>query len=750
MKTDTPLVYPDNGTTGDPLELWSLANLFRPDWSAGGVSITTEWYTTITAARSGAEQRVGRVGKPFRSMRYSTKALVGDELAQLTNQLRRFASATSPVPLWPHFLTLDHTSGTTWFLAPGQAQADYLNARQIKVGDRVCAARHSPGRMEMLFGYRTVNAANAGLSTITVDDTLTVLPGDRIYPVMECQPVLDSAADLLNLAKAGSEITLQEFPGPRALDPLCAPGTNPTGFATYGGLPILDLPTIQSQTRVRITRGGTIDRLGIGTTIELQHARPLAGFEVTFQALTRATADKLGAFFDSRAGMVHPFWLPCPIVEFTITAFLSSTIVNVRTGLPEYDIDQGPGYLGFRTKTGAYVVSKINSRTRIGGGIDQFTLNDPLPYTGTLDYIRCGFAYLCRFGSDSLTINWETDTIATASAPVYELIEEKAVSLTVPDPVQGGAAADYLPCDIKSPPEQRFCEDPCGQNVVMLIKNPTTLSVKKYGWTYNSGTGHVAAASSVPPCTLPGSYLTAVYRSTNGSPTFILDNEASDAIPGTCGTLTRVATIPLDCVRNGYGQYADFWNAADRVAVLSAIGHYLGDPDDLPGGAHPHIRFDLFDYGPEYGYQVRARAIGDPLSLSVPVEIAVPDGVMLGNCPDLRQDNPGTGPIDRLDCLTYPFPDCSAYFKFSRGTASGLASAGGIFYCGCNDTFDCNHQIGCETPCTGGCPETITIGPQTYRWCACALLVGGLCLSEGLGPVVDACCYCTTFNPSFV
>lgn len=429
--------------------LVKLGSLLRPNWK-DPVVVSTSFDTDIGISASRSESRQGRTGNPYRSIEFTVSTLAAQELGAMLNQMFRSASALVPVPLWTDFLKVTSGSTGTNISCAGQCSVARLATRRFAAGDRIIYFEPpASGMLVKNIQYLTFGA-RVDDNTVSVSESVTVAKGGRLYPLMECLPVLSSDLTLLNRRVSDTRIRFSEAPGPTALPPRQSPGTTPSGVAGFNSLPVLESRPDWRQVSVGVVRDGTIEPVGAGRVVDLLGDRAAWRSQFSAVSLNRAAATTLGQFFDSRCGRLHPFYAASASTDLTVVAVNSGTSIRIASSSPLFDLQNFRTLLCLEVSTTPGVRTAIFRTivgwSRQGDGTDVVTLSSSIGSVSLSQILRATWACIARFSSDTLTETWLTDEIVQTDLSLVELVNEKIVDVDPPDISVGGTVVPWTNC----------------------------------------------------------------------------------------------------------------------------------------------------------------------------------------------------------------------------------------------------------------------------------------------------------------
>jgi len=264
-----------------------------------------------------------------------------------------------------------------------------------------------------------------------------------IYPVIESELSLDNQGKAINDSIVETSMFAMERPGVSALDPEQTPGTVPGWCPTYNSVPILTLPIDWQDVEVGTFRYGEQTKSGIGYVLQAFGSKPGSSFTLPFLPLNRQEAMRLLAFFDSRGGRLHPFWLACPVGLTSPTVIAGST-VTVPQDIKSIDWSSFSNIAAYRKSTGTTSIHSIPS-VASGAGTITLTISPALPSTTITDY-DISVAHLLRFDNDEMEIVWTTDDKCRVSMECVELLDERSISVSLLDYcAPGGLCGPWTP-----------------------------------------------------------------------------------------------------------------------------------------------------------------------------------------------------------------------------------------------------------------------------------------------------------------
>lgn len=418
-------------------ELWLMAYLFLANWQVG-VTLSQSFRTDVASSKTLSESRIGLVQRPYRTLTLSLIGLQNEDALRLEMIIARAAHAESMVPLY-----CDVTKLNAAYSSPSLTLVCDTASRRFKIGGKVVVAAPQSHKAAMpTFEIGTIAGITSSTLSISTGLVGDFPAGSKIYPVIEAKLALGSSVVAVNDKIATAQLSFVESTGNQALPELEVAGVNPTGFPTHddgfgqGAIPVMDRQLQWfGSVNTGIARSGSFTNLGRETTLQTFGARGQFTRALQFRALSRVDAFDLIRFFESRAGQLHPFWIPSPFAEYDATA-ISAGSVDVTAVGPEFDWFFRP-FIAIVLTNGDVHIREVASTAR-AAGIDTVTFDTPLPLAPTLaDVRKVCMAHKVRFASDELGENWITDEVMDTQIPVIELLQEKDIDipdlLTIPE-----------------------------------------------------------------------------------------------------------------------------------------------------------------------------------------------------------------------------------------------------------------------------------------------------------------------------
>jgi hypothetical protein len=467
------------GTPAGIDDLWALRYLFTHNWSRQCI-LETSFNTAIVQSINGAEQRWGMIDRPNRTVKGSFTVNGRKQIAQIKAFMARFGEAKALIPIYMDECRLsDPLEGSGEF----QLKDDPLLRHFCADGRVVLATISAEGTVHSTFAVAQVISPPSEMG-LDLDATLEDWgEGDVVFPLMECAVSLDTTSDLITDAVASFNFTASEVLGPSSLQLSTVIGT---ALGTeQSGYPVMQFPADWTGTiGMSAARQGSYSQIGRAEKVEVFGDRPVWKFNVPLLQMSRLEAWELLVFFENRAGRLLPFWFMDVSTPFNCTAVASTSVV-LDSSMESLDW----GYfdhLAIELTDGSTIIRSITSVSS-GGGSDTVTIPafDSTPSLG--DISRVVPAYLVRFDSDSLPLDFETINVCSAVLPLIEVINEASVTL---------ADLTVLP----SGTQTELAEEPAGiyANLLTFEFLGSTQRYITFNQSWTDGTAHLFDA--LPSC----------------------------------------------------------------------------------------------------------------------------------------------------------------------------------------------------------------------------------------------------------
>lgn len=395
----------------DSGQRWPL----RPNWDSD-VEETYEFRTDIIALRSGAEQRRALRINPRKQWQY--KALVS---ADGFRAAARFITGRyDQMAYAPNLLTYVYT---TTDLSAGGNSFDVASVPDWLIAGAICELSYGDGT------YALVLVKGVGGTSVTIYGTANVTypAGAKLRPTDAVRINAGTRPSMATRGVAQYQVVLDVDPGSLWLpDTTAAP-------ATFNGREIFDK-------KPNWANGVDVTYSSMREMVDYDQGRVASYALSTFM-----TRDWQGAFvgrgkeevqyvtdfFRRMKGRQGEFYVETGTADLSPIANLTSGTATMKTA---GSLDYGAHAAGDKTSSrlvdkavfvrlrdGSYMANTI-SNVGLSGSDTLFTLGSNWSQTVTPDAISyVSYMPVCRFGSDSLTIQWLTNGVAQFTLPFHTL-----------------------------------------------------------------------------------------------------------------------------------------------------------------------------------------------------------------------------------------------------------------------------------------------------------------------------------------
>lgn len=407
----------------DPSDVWALAYLFSSDWS-DGVTTRSSFITSISRAKSVAEQRWGLTEVPRVVCSCKLQAFTRAEVNQLQSFLKRAAQSASLFPLFSDQseLTASATIGATVISC-------VTTNRRLFAGNRLVILSQ-----DGTFEVATIISKSTIAVTLSAALSNPFQIGDLVFPLFESQIYFNPSGNVITDNVAVISLEAVEITGGTQMGGFTPVGTNPTGMNTYLGYPVFVPDTdYGDQINFAQLRYGQMTNSGIGAIPTAYGERAVDQYTLPVTATKRSMAGDLIGFFHSRGGQLFPFFILSPLTEFTPASEVSESFDSIDILAIGQSFDwMFRNYVGFGLTDGSAEVRALNSvvrSTREDGTVVD-TLNFDAVDGLSLSVIdKLTVARFARFSSDEMVETWTTTEVMKSSFEVVELLREGPISI---------------------------------------------------------------------------------------------------------------------------------------------------------------------------------------------------------------------------------------------------------------------------------------------------------------------------------
>jgi hypothetical protein len=413
-----------------PLPLVDDAWIFLHNW-ATQAKMTTSFRTDVSASPdSGAESRRGLGVKPTRTLDLEwticdQKTVTGinslEQLERLEVLLRRLTDQRFQVPIYMDQQILDasYASSATTINVPTNRARFFPGARIAIVQLDFC---HQP----VSFTFHTIDDLTNTDITLTSSLGVDVAAGSYVFPIMDCEVVLEVTADYATARVPSVKLSVTEAPGASQLPPIKS--DKPSGAElAHDDRPVwYEEPDWTRGISKGRSRQGSRQRGGRADFVSTEgdRSRQTHRFEVTGE---RDTIWGALEFFETRRGRLRSFW---HIDQDQYFDLVNIDPAGTFVGISQNDLDLADTQeefeaLGLVMSDGKHYVTDVSTILAILT-VFRFSFNTPLP-AGLLvsDYHRIARARLVRFTSDEFVETWEHTGYGTAGINIIEVLNEQ-------------------------------------------------------------------------------------------------------------------------------------------------------------------------------------------------------------------------------------------------------------------------------------------------------------------------------------
>jgi len=411
----------------EPLDLADDISVFLHNWVTRA-ELTSSFRTSVTySPATAAEARRGLTVKPYRTMKLEWMVCDGLDLTRLERievLLRRIGNERFQVPIYMDQQELDasYISSDTTINVPTRRARFFAGARAVIVQ---LDAFGQPAS----FSFHVIESMTN--TSLTFDATLGVAvpAGSLVFPVMDCEIILDVEAEYATSRVPVVRMTVAEAPGASQLPPLKS--DNPTGASQYDGRPIW---YTEPDWSTGITKGrsryGNTTQEGRAPFVHPEGDRSRQTHKYVLNG-TREDMWNVLEFFETRRGRLRSFWhIDQDQYLIAVSLDASGTFIGIDPIGDLADFSEEMDYIGLIMEDGTYYVREAVTIQEILG-VFRVTVDVPVGLNlDTADVVRVARARASRFDSDAFTEVWTHTGYMTCSVEIVEALNEGNVSTT--------------------------------------------------------------------------------------------------------------------------------------------------------------------------------------------------------------------------------------------------------------------------------------------------------------------------------
>lgn len=413
-----------------PLALADDAYIFLHNW-ATQARMSTSFRTDVSISPdSGAESRRGLGVKPTRTLDLEwticdSKTTTGinslEQLERLEVLLRRLGDQRFQVPIYMDQQELD---------ASYLSSATVINVRtdqgRFFPGARIAIVQLDFCHQPVSFSFHQISDLTNTTITLTSALGVAVAAGSLVFPVMDCEVLLEVDANYSTARVPSVKMTVTEAPGASQLPPIKS--DTPTGAElAHDDRPVwYEEPDWSRGITKGRSRQGSRQRGGRADFVstEGERSRQTHRFEVTGN---RDTIWGALEFFETRRGRLRSFWHIDQDQYFELVDIdPAGTFVGISENtLDLADTQEEFDALGLVMSDGKHYVTDVSNILQILT-VFRVSFVNPLP-SGLLlaDHHRVARARLVRFSQDEFVETWEHTGYGTAGIDIIEVLNEQ-------------------------------------------------------------------------------------------------------------------------------------------------------------------------------------------------------------------------------------------------------------------------------------------------------------------------------------
>lgn len=421
------------GTTGPvvPLALVDDAHIFLHNWATRAEMRTSFRTAMAKSPATGAESRRGLGAKPFRTQKLEWSicptatggAVTLDELERLEVALRRLTNSRFQMPIYKDQQILDaaYLSSDDTILVQTDEARFFPGARVVIVQTDFCGQVTS-------FSYHLIDSMTSAQLTFTATLGVAVPAGSYVFPMMDCEVLLEVEADYRTSRVPTIRMTVAEAPGASQLPVLKS--DTPSGAELYGEVggvarPIwFEEPDWTGGIKKGRSRQGKRARDGRADFLSLEATRSRQTHSFKIHG-TRSQMWQALEFFETRRGRLRTFWhIDQDQYLEVVDLDAGGTFIGVSEIGDLADFSEEMDFIGLVMKDGTVFVRKAVSILEIltvfRVTLDQ-TIDSGLDPT---DVARVARARITRFAKDEFVERWDHTGHMECSVSFIEALAE--------------------------------------------------------------------------------------------------------------------------------------------------------------------------------------------------------------------------------------------------------------------------------------------------------------------------------------
>jgi len=413
-----------------PLALADDAYIFLHNWVTQAKLATSFRTDVSTSPDSGAESRRGLGVKPTRTLDLEwticdPQTVTGinslEQLERLEVFLRRLTDQRFQVPIY-----MDQQELTTSYASSATTIAVPTDKARFFPGQRVAIVQLDFMGQPVSHSFHQISDMTNASLTFTATLGVAVAAGSLVFPLMDCEVLLDVDADYATARMPSVKLTVAEAPGASQLPPIKS--DNPSGATlAHDDRPVwYEEPDWTRGITKGRSRQGNRNRGGRAdfVSVEADRSRQIHRFEVTGN---RDTIWGALEFFETRRGRLRSFWHIDQDQYFELVDIdAGGTFVGISENtLDLADTQEEFDALGLVMSDGTHYVRDVSNILAILT-VFRVSLLTPLPAGLSVnDYHRVARARLVRFDKDEFVETWNHTGYGTAGIGIIEVLNEQ-------------------------------------------------------------------------------------------------------------------------------------------------------------------------------------------------------------------------------------------------------------------------------------------------------------------------------------
>jgi len=414
-----------------PLALVDDASIFLHNWASQAELKTSFRNALSPSPATGAESRRGLSAKPFRTQKLvwtiCPQATGGatdlDELERLEVYLRRITNDRFQVPIYKDQAELDAA-----YLTTDDTILLDTSVRRLFPGQRVAIVQTDFCNQITSVTYHLIDTMTNASLTFVSTLGVAVAAGSYVFPMMDCEVLLEVQADYTTSRVPTISLTVAEAPGLSQLPVLKS--DTPTGADLYGEVggierPIwFEEPDWSSGIKKGRKRQGARDRGGRADFVSLEATRSVQSHQMNLHG-DRDTMWQALEFFETRRGRLRTFWhVDQDQYLEAVDLDAGGTFVGVSEIGDLADFSEEMDYIGIVMNDGTVYVRKAVTIQQVLT-VFRVTMDQVIGLNLDVNNVnRVARARVTRFAKDEFTEKWDHTGHMECSVSFIEALAE--------------------------------------------------------------------------------------------------------------------------------------------------------------------------------------------------------------------------------------------------------------------------------------------------------------------------------------